>query len=65
VAGGNPSRMGIFESLVKESMEEAGIEEDIIKKHAKAVGAISCFFRSARNIHSLFVYSHYQCVFFF
>jgi 8-oxo-dGTP pyrophosphatase MutT (NUDIX family) len=64
VAGGIPSGMGIFESLVKESMEEAGIEEDIIQKHTKAVGVVSYFFRSVRNIHSLFVYSFYQYVIF-
>jgi hypothetical protein len=45
VAGGTPSGMGLFESLVKESMEEASIAEDIIRRHAKCVGAISYFFR--------------------
>jgi hypothetical protein len=37
--------MGIFESLVKESMEEASIAEEVVRKHAKPVGAISYFFR--------------------
>jgi len=45
IAGGIPSGMGVFESLVKESMEEASIDESIIKAHAKAVGAISYFIR--------------------
>ena len=46
VAGGTPSGMGIFESLVKESMEEASLEEDLVRKHARAVGAVSYFHRT-------------------
>jgi hypothetical protein len=45
VAGGITSGMGPFESIVKESMEEASLEETIVRKHAKSVGAISYFFR--------------------
>lgn len=45
VAGGIPSAMSIFESLVKECMEEASIESDIIREHTRAVGAISYFYR--------------------
>jgi hypothetical protein len=45
VAGGTPSGMGMFESLVKESMEEASIPDDIVRRHAKTVGAVSYFFR--------------------
>jgi len=46
VAGGIPSGLGIFESLVKESMEEASIEEPLVRKHARAVGSVSYFFRT-------------------
>ncbi|KAH7883002.1 NUDIX hydrolase domain-like protein [Phlebopus sp. FC_14] len=49
VAGGVPSGMSMFESLVKESMEEASIEEHIIKTHAKCVGCISYFYRTTRG----------------
>ncbi|KAG2159308.1 NUDIX hydrolase domain-like protein [Suillus bovinus] len=45
VAGGIPSGMSVFESLVKECEEEASIEADIVRNHAKPVGAISYFFR--------------------
>jgi len=38
--------MGIFESLVKESMEEASMGEDFVRKHARAVGVVSYFFRT-------------------
>jgi hypothetical protein len=38
--------MGIFESLVKESMEEASLEEDIVRKHVRAVGVVSYFYRT-------------------
>jgi len=48
VAGGIPSGMGMFESLVKECMEEASIEEDVVRTHARAVGAISYFYKSVR-----------------
>lgn len=37
--------MSAFESLVKESMEEASLEENIVRKHARGAGAISYFFR--------------------
>ena len=39
--------MGMFESLVKESMEEASLEEDLVRKHAKAVGVVSYFYRTS------------------
>ena len=45
VAGGIPAGLGPFESLVKESMEEASIAEEVVRKHATAVGGISYFFR--------------------
>ena len=46
VGGGIPSGMGMFESLVKESMEEASLPEDLVRKHARAVGVVSYFFRT-------------------
>lgn len=45
VAGGIPSGVSVFENLVKESMEEASIEEDIVRKHAKCAGSISYFYQ--------------------
>ena len=45
VAGGIPSGLGIFESVVKESSEEASIPEDIVQKYAKAAGVVSYFYR--------------------
>jgi len=47
VAGGIPSGMGVYKSLVKECMEEASLPEDLVKRHARAVGAISYFFRTS------------------
>ncbi|THH00285.1 hypothetical protein EW026_g2208 [Hermanssonia centrifuga] len=44
VAGGIPSGLGVFESLIKEAMEEASIPEEAIREHAKAVGSVSYFF---------------------
>ncbi|KJA23895.1 hypothetical protein HYPSUDRAFT_162824 [Hypholoma sublateritium FD-334 SS-4] len=49
VAGGIPSAMSIFESLVKECMEEASIEADVIREHTRAVGAISYFYRTDKG----------------
>ncbi|TFK31260.1 nudix hydrolase 20 [Crucibulum laeve] len=49
VAGGIPSGMSPFESLVKECMEEASLEADIVRKHTRCVGAISYFFRTAKG----------------
>lgn len=45
VAGGMPSGMTIFENLVKESMEEASIDENIIRTHAKCAGSVSYYFQ--------------------
>jgi hypothetical protein len=45
VAGGIPSGMPVFESLVKECMEEASIPGDIARKHIRGAGAISYFLR--------------------
>lgn len=49
VAGGTPSGMGLFESLVKEAMEEASIAEDIVRKHTSTVGVITYFFRTSKG----------------
>lgn len=45
VAGGIASGMGVFESLTKECMEEASLEAEVVKKYARAAGAISYFYR--------------------
>ena len=44
--------MPVFESLVKECMEEANIGPDVVRKYARAAGSISYFFRSVRWFHS-------------
>ncbi|KAF8902550.1 nudix hydrolase 20 [Gymnopilus junonius] len=49
VAGGIPSGMSTFESLIKECMEEASIEPELVRKHTRAVGSISYFFRTAKG----------------
>ncbi|OCH94619.1 nudix hydrolase 20 [Obba rivulosa] len=46
VAGGIPSGLGAFESLVKEAMEEASIEGRVVEKHAKQTGSVAYFFRT-------------------
>ena len=50
VAGGIPAGLGPFESLVKESMEEASIAEEVVRNHARAVGSISYYFRCVVHI---------------
>ncbi|TFK75586.1 nudix hydrolase 20 [Pluteus cervinus] len=47
VAGGIPSGMSPFESLVKECMEEASLDDRIARKHIRCTGAVSYFFRHA------------------
>jgi hypothetical protein len=53
--------MPIFESLIKECMEEANIEPDIVRKYARAAGCVSYFYRSVRlvslRLYDLIVYS--------
>ncbi|THV02176.1 nudix hydrolase 20 [Dendrothele bispora CBS 962.96] len=46
VAGGIPSGMGMFDSLVKECMEEASIEEHVVNAHARGAGVISYFYKT-------------------
>lgn len=53
VAGGIPSGMPVFESLVKECEEEASMEGDFVRNHAKPVGTISYFFRYQSARHKL------------
>ncbi|KAI6002170.1 NUDIX hydrolase domain-like protein [Pisolithus albus] len=43
VAGGIPSGMSVFESLVKEAAEEASIDQEITSKYAKCAGSISYY----------------------
>ena len=45
VAGGIPAGISVFECVVKESMEEASIPEDVVRKYAHPVGSVSYFFR--------------------
>ncbi|KDQ56717.1 hypothetical protein JAAARDRAFT_194689 [Jaapia argillacea MUCL 33604] len=49
VAGGITSGMSMFESIVKEAMEEASIEESIVRKYAKSVGGVSYFFMTSQG----------------
>ncbi|THH05953.1 hypothetical protein EW145_g4423 [Phellinidium pouzarii] len=44
VAGGIPAGMFPFEALVKESIEEASLAEEIVRAHTRCIGAISYFF---------------------
>jgi hypothetical protein len=37
--------MPIFDSLVKECMEEASLDAETVRRYAKAVGSISYFIR--------------------
>ena len=46
VAGGIDAGRGVFDCAVKESMEEASIPEDVVRRYAHATGSISYFFRS-------------------
>lgn len=45
VAGGIPSGISVYECIVKESMEEASIPEDLVRKYARAIGCVSYFYR--------------------
>ncbi|KAH0831206.1 vacuolar protein sorting-associated protein 26-domain-containing protein [Lanmaoa asiatica] len=56
VAGGIPSGMSIFENLVKESMEEASIGENIVRTHAKCAGSVSYYFQSVCSISASQIY---------
>jgi hypothetical protein len=43
VSGGITSGLKIWEALIKESGEEAGLDPSIVQKYAISVGAISFF----------------------
>ncbi|KAJ7056077.1 hypothetical protein C8F01DRAFT_993420 [Mycena amicta] len=49
VAGAIPTRIGIFDALLKESMEEASFGEDLVRRYARSVGCISYFFRTDKG----------------
>ena len=53
--------MAKFESIVKESMEEASIAEDIVRKYARSVGCVSyynkCIARVIITLHSELMHS--------
>ncbi|TBU63613.1 nudix hydrolase 20 [Dichomitus squalens] len=49
VAGGIEAGMKVFDCVVKESMEEASIPADVVRRHAKAAGSVSYFFRTPRG----------------
>ena len=43
VAGGIPGGTSAFDSLVKESAEEASLDPQLVRKRARAVGAVSYY----------------------
>ncbi|OJT04179.1 hypothetical protein TRAPUB_5131 [Trametes pubescens] len=45
VAGGIEAGLGVFDCVVKEAMEEASLPEDVVRRHARATGSVSYFFR--------------------
>ncbi|KAJ3560881.1 hypothetical protein NP233_g10543 [Leucocoprinus birnbaumii] len=49
VAGGIPSGMGMFESMVKECMEEASLPAHVVERYARAAGVISYFYRTSKG----------------
>lgn len=52
VAGGIGYPAGIFETLVKECAEEAGLEEDYVKKHAVATGVVTYCFQAEPSLNT-------------
>ena len=45
VAGGIEAGLGVLDCVVKESGEEANIPPEVVRRHARATGVISYFFR--------------------
>jgi len=45
VAGGIPHGMTPFEAIVKECNEEANLDEDFVRAHAKSCGAVTYYFK--------------------
>ncbi|KAK0964222.1 hypothetical protein LTR91_018607 [Friedmanniomyces endolithicus] len=43
VAGGVATGESVLEAMVRESVEEASLPEDLVRKHAEAVGAVTYF----------------------
>ncbi|CAN6596589.1 hypothetical protein TRVA0_001S02982 [Trichomonascus vanleenenianus] len=52
VAGGVAYPCGILETTIKECYEEAGLEEDYVRKHIKSVGAITYLHRAQPTIEN-------------
>ncbi|CDO72107.1 hypothetical protein BN946_scf184962.g50 [Trametes cinnabarina] len=49
VAGGIEAGLGVFDCVVKESMEEASIPEDVVRRYARPTGSVSYFFQTPRG----------------
>ncbi|KAG8759851.1 hypothetical protein FRC14_004812 [Serendipita sp. 396] len=49
VAGGIPRGYSPFESIVKECMEEASLEEGVVRPNIKPVGAVSYFYQTKKG----------------
>ncbi|KAH9927950.1 nudix hydrolase 20 [Epithele typhae] len=49
VAGGIPAGYAVYETVVKEAMEEGSIPEDVVRKYTTSVGTVSYFFRTPRG----------------
>ena len=49
IGGGITSGLSPFESIIKESMEEGSISEEVVCQYVKSVGAITNFFRCEMN----------------
>ena len=48
VAGGIPRGYTMYDSMVKECMEEASLAEHVVKSHIKPAGAVSYFYQYGR-----------------
>ena len=46
VAGGIVGGTSAFDTLIKEAEEEAGLDHELVRKRAHAVGAVSYFYRT-------------------
>jgi hypothetical protein len=46
VAGGIPGGTTAFDSLVKEATEEASLDPELVRKRARAVGAVTYYFQT-------------------
>ena len=50
VAGGIASGMSVYDTLVKECMEEASLPEDIVRRYTKATGSVSFYTRQVSSL---------------